>query len=73
MDLGDRIAAWRLAKGLSQRKLAKAVGVVVSAVYQWEGTGEQKTSPTQKNLEAIVKAFGITMERFYGRIPKAAA
>ncbi len=70
MDLGDRIAAWRQVKGLTQRDLAKAIGVSVAAVYQWEGTGESKTSPSQTNLEALVVALGLTMGRFYGRVPK---
>lgn len=73
MDLSERIAAWRKAKGMSQRDLAKAVGVSVAAVYQWEGTGESKTSPSQVHLELVVEALGLTMERFYGRTPKARA
>ncbi len=71
MDLASRIAAWRKLKGLTQRELAEAVGVSAAAVYQWEGTGESKTSPSQPHLEALVDALGLTMEKFYGRIPKS--
>lgn len=70
MELGERIAAWRKSKGMSHAQLAKAVGVTVAAVYQWEGSGESKTTPSVTNLEAIVDAFGLTMERFFGKPPR---
>ncbi len=73
MDLGERIALWRKSKGLSQKQLAKAVGVTRAAVFQWESCGENRTSPQQVHLEALVAALGLTMERFYGRAPKKAA
>ena len=66
MDLGTRIAQWRRARGLTQRDLANAVGVSVSAVSYWESNTHP---PSQKHLDAIVRALGLTMERFYGRIP----
>jgi len=70
MELGERIAGWRKAKGLTQRELAAKIGVSTAAVYQWEGTGESKTAPSVANLERLVSTLGITMERFYGRVPK---
>lgn len=73
MDVGERISGWRKAKGLSRQKLADAVGVSVAAVYQWEGTGDSKTRPELRHLERVVEAFGISMERFYGRVPKRRA
>lgn len=73
MELGERIAAWRTVKGLSRDELAEKVGVTVAAVYQWEGTGEHKTKPSTDNLEKIAEAFGVTLERFYGRLPKPKA
>lgn len=72
VDLGTRIAAWRKAKGWSQRELADRLGLTAAAIYQWEGTGEQQVNPSLKNLEALVEEFGISMERFYGRLPKEA-
>ena len=72
VNLGERIAAWRRARGLTQRALAEAIGVTPAAVYQWEGTGDSRTSPSQSNLEAVVEALGLTIERFYGRLPKEA-
>ncbi len=70
MDLGPRIASWRKAKGMSRLELARAVGVSAAAVYQWEGTGESKTTPSVAHLTAIAEAFGVSMERFYGHVPK---
>lgn len=72
MDLSERIATWRRAKGLSQQDLAEAVGVTVAAVYQWEAAGRHRTKPSVSHLEKVVKAFRITMEQFYGRPPRDA-
>jgi transcriptional regulator with XRE-family HTH domain len=73
MTLGSRIAAWRRARGFSHRELAKAVGVTRAAVYQWEGSGESQTTPSLPHLEAVVKVLGLTMEKFYGPLPKREA
>lgn len=73
MELGERIAIWRKAKGLSQRELATKIGVSAAAVYQWEGTGDSKTAPSVANLEKLVAALGISMAQFYGRVPKVKA
>lgn len=73
MDIGKRIASWRKARGLTQHELASAVGVTAAAVYQWEGTGKSKVRPSLEKLELVVGALGITMERFYGRVPKTRA
>jgi transcriptional regulator with XRE-family HTH domain len=68
VNLGTRISAWRHERGLSQKKLAAAVGVTVSAVSLWEAN---HTKPRQKHLDALVDALGLTMVRFYGQAPKA--
>lgn len=67
MTVGERIQTWREAKGMTEKDLADRVGVTAPAVYQWERHGKH---PGIKNLERAVSAFGITMERFYGRLPK---
>ena len=75
MDIGARIAAWRRAKGWSQQELAEACGVTVAAVYQWEPglkkDGDPKTTitPSLVMVERVAKSLGLTMERFYGRVP----
>lgn len=69
MDIGSRIARWRQARGLTRQDLAKAVGVTDAAVYQWEGTGDAKTSPSVTHLERVVKALGLTMGKFYSDPP----
>jgi len=73
VDLSVRLAAWRRSKGLTQAALATAVTdlgapVTGSAVSYWEAG---ITTPTHANLELVVRALGLTMARFYGRIPRA--
>lgn len=58
---------------MSQNQLAQAIGVTRAAIFQWEGCGKTCTAPTHENLEKLVEVLGLTMERFYGRIPKEAA
>jgi transcriptional regulator with XRE-family HTH domain len=70
MDLGSRIAAWRTWKGWTQSQLADEAGVSRASMCQYEGAGKYQTDPSQENLSAIVAALGITMARFYGRVPK---
>jgi transcriptional regulator with XRE-family HTH domain len=70
MDLSIRIAAWRKAKGLSQAALAIAAGVTVSSVSHWE-TGDW--APSQAHLAAIIDRMGLSMARFYGRVPRSRA
>lgn len=67
MDLAIRIATWRKHKRLAQRELAVAADVSTSAVCLWE-TG--RCSPSQRHIEAVVGALGVTMARFYGRLPR---
>ena len=73
MTVGDRIAAWMKVKDVSPQQLAAGVGVTAAAVYQWLGTGKSKTMPSQESLEGVVEFLGLTMEAFYGRIPKPRA
>lgn len=70
VELGTRIARWRRSKDLTPRQLAEKIGVSAAAVYQWEGTGKSHTYPSIQNLEALVCALGLTMARFYGKLPK---
>lgn len=71
MELGARIKAWLGIRGMSQKALAEAVGVTPAAVTAWVKVGDEATSPTQKNLESIVKALGMTMAEFYGGMPES--
>jgi transcriptional regulator with XRE-family HTH domain len=55
---------------MTQQALADAAGVTRAAVSQWEGGGNTKATPSHEHLTKVVAAFGLTMERFYGRLPK---
>lgn len=70
MNLGTRIKTWRCKREWTTTQLAEAVGVSVSAVSHWESGKKHATTPTQKNLLAIAAALGITMEQFYGPLPR---
>lgn len=70
MVLGARITAWRKVKGLTQSQLAEAAGISRAAMCQIEGAGKYKSSPSLESLDAIVKALGLTMAKFYGRVGK---
>jgi transcriptional regulator with XRE-family HTH domain len=70
MEIGERIAAWREAKGLTPQQLAKAIGVTYAAVYQWE---TNQTTPTLANLNKVFRRLGLTAVEFYGVRPKRRA
>jgi transcriptional regulator with XRE-family HTH domain len=70
VNIGSRIAGWREAKKLTQQQLADEIGVTRAAVYQWE-LGQ--TVPSTRHVEKVAEICGVTMERFYGRVPKRAA
>lgn len=71
MELGERIEAWCKATGKTYQDLADACGITVAAVYQWIGSGETTTKPKLGHLETIVELFGVSMERFFGKVPPA--
>lgn len=70
MDIGNRIAAWRGWKGWTQQGLAKKIGVTRAAVYQWESGA---TMPLTGHVQKVARLCGVSMETFYGAIPKRAA
>lgn len=70
MELSKRIVTWRKARGLAQSALAEAAGVTVSAISRIECG---RNGPSQAVLSAIVERLGLSMEKFYGRTPRARA
>lgn len=58
----QRINEFRKKQGLSQAGLAKAIGVNVNSIYNWNRT---EAMPTLKNLENICQIFNITVEQFF--------
>lgn len=46
----------RLAKGLTQMQVAKAVGVSLTALRVWEGGA---SNPTPENLEKLKEVLGV--------------
>lgn len=61
--IGERISYYRRIKGITQKELAKAIGVSNQAVSFWEkGT----TQPIPEKYEAIAKALGISITDLLG-------
>ena len=59
----SRLKALREAAGLSQRELAKQIGVIYSNVGYWESSGNL---PRSDVLIPIAKALGVTVEELLG-------
>lgn len=61
-EIVERIDELRRRKGITQKDLAKAIGVSKSAVYKW---GKSSSLPALENIENVCKVFGITVEQFF--------
>lgn len=62
MKVGEKIKELRMEAGLTQMRLAKAVGVSQKAVDYWErGVNEPKVS----YVIALVKVFNISYDEFF--------
>ena len=59
MSLGERIAALRRGRGLSQAQLAQATGVSRSAVAQWE---TDRAGQISGNLSRIAQVLDVSLE-----------
>ncbi len=58
MTLGQRIAQYRKAAGLSQETLGERVGVSRQAVSKWETNA---AAPDMENLIALARIFGVSL------------
>jgi transcriptional regulator with XRE-family HTH domain len=58
-SIHKRIKRLREAKGLSQERLAKLVGVAYQSVQEWER--ERGTAPQRKRQAAVAVALGVTV------------
>jgi transcriptional regulator with XRE-family HTH domain len=56
--LGDHIRNKRLERGLSQREAAKAIGVEVTTLRNWEAN---RTAPRTRYLPAVIGFLGYTL------------
>ena len=61
--LGDNIARFRKAAGLTQEELGTTVGVSAQAVSRWECGG----APDVALLPAVADALGVTIDALFGR------
>ena len=65
--LGKRIAAHRKRLGLTQDRLAEALGVTAQAVSKWEN---DQSCPDISTLPKLSKIFGITTDELLGLEPR---
>lgn len=65
--LGKRIVAHRKRVGLTQDKLAEALGVTAQAVSKWEN---DQSCPDINTLPKLAQIFGITTDELLGLEPK---
>lgn len=63
MSLSENIRMTRLAKRLSQKKVADHVGVSSGAVSQWESA---ITSPDVEKIPLIAEALGVSIGELFG-------
>ncbi len=64
IEIGQRLAARRRARGLSQEELAASLGVSRQAVSNWE---RAETAPDTDNLIALAKLYGVTLDELLNR------
>ena len=57
-EIGKRIAEARVAKGMNQSELARALGVTPQSVQKWEAGG----APKGARLREIAQVLGTTVE-----------
>lgn len=70
MKLGEKLAALRKQRGLSQMDAAEALGVSRQAVSRWEVGA---SSPGTDNLLALSKLYGVSLDTLVGDAEPGAA
>ena len=62
---GQRMAAFRVAKGLSQTRLAKALGMTRARIVYYERAA---TNPSLEVVEKVAAFFGVTVGELFNDI-----
>ena len=66
MNIGEKIAAARKAKGWSQEDLGWKVGVSTQAVSKWENN---QSEPDKDHLVMLSNLLGLSLEELMADIP----
>lgn len=71
MTINQRVRAWRQYVGMSVPEVAKRLEITPAAIYQWEAdpAKSKPTTPSTKNLGALVEVLGVSLATFYGAVP----
>jgi transcriptional regulator with XRE-family HTH domain len=64
---GQRVAAFRIAKGLSQEQLAEKLGMTRARIVYYERAA---TNPSLDVVEKVAEFFGVTVGELLNDIPK---
>lgn len=70
-ELGQRVKALRLAKGLSGAELGRLAGISRQRIQQFEeGKGGRTANPHLPTLKELAKALGVTLDDLVSEISK---
>lgn len=65
MELSENLKNYRMASGLSQKQLSKALNIARQSISRWE-LGQ--AIPTEDNLAALARFYGVTVDDLrYGK------
>lgn len=64
MELSKNLKSYREASGLSQKQVSKVLHIARQSISRWE---LGKAAPTEENLAALAKVYGVTVDELrYG-------
>ena len=66
MTIGERIKQLREKRGLSQRALAKAIGVSQAIVQRWEGGARDPNQMAIANAKRLARCLGVSIDYLVG-------
>lgn len=66
MTVQERIYELLQSRGWTKYKLAKAIGVYPTTVYDW--FNEKHIKPNSDSIDGICTVFGITRAQFYSKV-----
>jgi len=66
VTIGERIKQLREKRGLSQRALAKAIGVSQAIVQRWEGGARDPNQMAIANAKRLARCLGVSIDYLVG-------
>jgi transcriptional regulator with XRE-family HTH domain len=72
LEFGERLAAWRAAKKMTQGKLAQAAGMLQEAISNLE-RGHRGKAPALDTVQRLATALGLSIEKLTTTMPSPVA